>query len=90
MSQNAAAETLTLTEEQLDVLNIANVDSVRRDYVAVRHYGIKAANQLLKMGLLERFESAVRYPGSKYDRMLVFFKATAAGATVLKAHGLCR
>lgn len=90
MSVVVPAPAIELTEAQLDILSLINTDAERRDYIASRSHGIKAANQLLKMGLIERFESAVKYPGSKYDRMLVFFKATVAGAQVLASLGLAR
>lgn len=79
-----------LSEQQLDILNAINMDGERRDYIATRTYGIKTANQLLKAGLITKGESAVKYPGSKYDRMLVFFYATEAGGAVLAQHGLRR
>lgn len=86
----APAATTQLSEYQLDILNAINTHGERRDYIATRSYGIKAANYLLKQGLIERFESAVKYPGSKYDRMLVFFCASEKGAMLLEAQGLRR
>jgi hypothetical protein len=90
MNATTATAQVELNENQLDILNAINADGERRDYIATRTYGIKCANQLLKMGLIEKFDSAVKYPGSKYDRMLVFFKATEAGAELLASKGLKR
>ena len=80
--------TTELTENQLDILNAINTRWERRDYIATRSYGIKAANQLLKMGLIQKEDWAVKYPGSKYDRMMIHFRATDAGAELLAKHGL--